>query len=156
MSRQFYIACVWNYHLCLPPSLKHIHFISLSSPPDALFLPCLLYFFSFSLPQMSLMEHGGVRPITAVAWTSNTSTCPKDHTLVGTEIKIKGFYNCPYTKIYCCHWSNNIYSCICRWASLNCKQLTDYFWRLRQMNLRSWCNLTVEGKAQTSRTVWVF
>lgn len=44
--------------------------------------------FSFSLPQMSLMERGSVRPITAVAWTSNTSTCPKDFTLVGTEIQI--------------------------------------------------------------------
>ncbi|XP_042290794.1 multivesicular body subunit 12A [Thunnus maccoyii] len=32
--------------------------------------------------RMSLMEHGGVRPITAVAWTSNTSTCPKDFTLI--------------------------------------------------------------------------
>ncbi|XP_071359274.1 multivesicular body subunit 12A [Trachinotus anak] len=32
--------------------------------------------------KMSLMEHGGVRPITAVAWTSNTSTCPKDFTMI--------------------------------------------------------------------------
>uniref|UniRef100_A0A3Q3FF32 Multivesicular body subunit 12A n=1 Tax=Labrus bergylta TaxID=56723 RepID=A0A3Q3FF32_9LABR len=32
--------------------------------------------------QMSLMERGGVRPITAVAWTSNTGTCPKDFTLI--------------------------------------------------------------------------
>ncbi|KAF3687400.1 Multivesicular body subunit 12A ESCRT-I complex subunit MVB12A Protein FAM125A [Channa argus] len=31
---------------------------------------------------MSLMEHGGVRPITAVAWTSNSSTCPKDFTMI--------------------------------------------------------------------------
>ncbi|XP_034544823.1 multivesicular body subunit 12A isoform X2 [Notolabrus celidotus] len=31
---------------------------------------------------MSLMERGSVRPITAVAWTSNTSTCPKDFTLI--------------------------------------------------------------------------
>ncbi|KAM4603753.1 multivesicular body subunit 12A isoform 1-T1 [Polymixia lowei] len=33
---------------------------------------------------MSLMEHGGVpiRPVTAVAWTSNSSTCPKDFTLI--------------------------------------------------------------------------
>nr|XP_043884218.1 multivesicular body subunit 12A [Solea senegalensis]XP_043884219.1 multivesicular body subunit 12A [Solea senegalensis] len=31
---------------------------------------------------MSLMEHVGVRPITAVAWTSNTSTCPKDFTMI--------------------------------------------------------------------------
>lgn len=31
---------------------------------------------------MSLMERGGVRPITAVAWTSNTSTCPKDFTMI--------------------------------------------------------------------------
>ncbi|TKS68985.1 Multivesicular body subunit 12A ESCRT-I complex subunit MVB12A [Collichthys lucidus] len=29
---------------------------------------------------MSLMDHAGVRPITAVAWTSNSSTCPKDFT----------------------------------------------------------------------------
>ncbi|GLD60829.1 multivesicular body subunit 12A isoform X2 [Lates japonicus] len=32
--------------------------------------------------KMSLMEHGGVRPITAVAWTSNTGTCPKDFTMI--------------------------------------------------------------------------
>lgn len=32
--------------------------------------------------EMSLMERGGVRPITAVAWTSNTSTCPKDFTMI--------------------------------------------------------------------------
>ncbi|XP_030287381.1 multivesicular body subunit 12A [Sparus aurata] len=33
--------------------------------------------------KMSLMEHGGgVRPITAVAWTSNTGTCPKDFNLI--------------------------------------------------------------------------
>ncbi|XP_070777087.1 multivesicular body subunit 12A-like [Enoplosus armatus] len=32
--------------------------------------------------RMSLMERGGVRPITAVAWTSNTSTCPKDFNLI--------------------------------------------------------------------------
>ncbi|KAI4833006.1 hypothetical protein KUCAC02_015939 [Chaenocephalus aceratus] len=31
---------------------------------------------------MSLMEHGAVRPVTAVAWTSNSSTCPKDFTLI--------------------------------------------------------------------------
>ncbi|XP_044046756.1 multivesicular body subunit 12A isoform X2 [Siniperca chuatsi] len=31
---------------------------------------------------MSLMERGGVRPITAVAWTSNTSTCPRDFNLI--------------------------------------------------------------------------
>lgn len=31
---------------------------------------------------MSLMERGGVRPITAVAWTSNTSTCPRDFSLI--------------------------------------------------------------------------
>ncbi|XP_028316011.1 multivesicular body subunit 12A [Gouania willdenowi] len=31
---------------------------------------------------MSLMERGAVRPVTAVAWTSNTSTCPKDFTLI--------------------------------------------------------------------------
>ncbi|KAM8879254.1 multivesicular body subunit 12A isoform 2-T2 [Spinachia spinachia] len=31
---------------------------------------------------MSLMEHGVVRPVTAVAWTSNTGTCPKDFTLI--------------------------------------------------------------------------
>ncbi|XP_076584804.1 multivesicular body subunit 12A isoform X2 [Chaetodon auriga] len=31
---------------------------------------------------MSLMQRGDVRPITAVAWTSNTSTCPKDFTLI--------------------------------------------------------------------------
>nr|XP_020476668.1 multivesicular body subunit 12A [Monopterus albus] len=31
---------------------------------------------------MSLMEHGGVWPITSVAWTSNTSTCPKDFTMI--------------------------------------------------------------------------
>ncbi|XP_040892842.1 multivesicular body subunit 12A [Toxotes jaculatrix] len=32
--------------------------------------------------KMSLMEHGAVRPITAVAWTSNSSTCPKDFTMI--------------------------------------------------------------------------
>ncbi|XP_075946538.1 multivesicular body subunit 12A [Anarhichas minor] len=32
--------------------------------------------------RMSLMEHGVVRPLTAVAWTSNTGTCPKDFTLI--------------------------------------------------------------------------
>ncbi|XP_042341853.1 multivesicular body subunit 12A [Plectropomus leopardus] len=32
--------------------------------------------------RMSVMEHGVVRPITAVAWTSNSSTCPKDFTLI--------------------------------------------------------------------------
>ncbi|KAM9856672.1 multivesicular body subunit 12A [Aulostomus maculatus] len=31
---------------------------------------------------MSLMEHGCVRPVTGVAWTSNTSTCPRDFTLI--------------------------------------------------------------------------
>ncbi|XP_068178022.1 multivesicular body subunit 12A [Antennarius striatus] len=31
---------------------------------------------------MSLMERGAVRPITAVAWTSNSSTCPKDFNLI--------------------------------------------------------------------------
>ncbi|XP_008315772.1 multivesicular body subunit 12A [Cynoglossus semilaevis] len=31
---------------------------------------------------MSLMDHVGVRPITAVAWTSNTATCPKDFTMI--------------------------------------------------------------------------
>ncbi|XP_029362429.1 multivesicular body subunit 12A [Echeneis naucrates] len=31
---------------------------------------------------MSLMDHGVVRPITAVAWTSNISTCPKDFTMI--------------------------------------------------------------------------
>lgn len=31
---------------------------------------------------MSLMDHGVIRPITAVAWTSNTSTCPKDFTVI--------------------------------------------------------------------------
>ncbi|XP_076004294.1 multivesicular body subunit 12A [Genypterus blacodes] len=31
---------------------------------------------------MSLMEPGRARPVTAVAWTSNTSTCPKDFTLI--------------------------------------------------------------------------
>ncbi|XP_026158101.1 multivesicular body subunit 12A [Mastacembelus armatus] len=31
---------------------------------------------------MSLVEHGGVRPITAVAWTSNNSTCPKGFNLI--------------------------------------------------------------------------
>ncbi|XP_053713058.1 multivesicular body subunit 12A-like [Synchiropus splendidus] len=31
---------------------------------------------------MSIMEHVGVRPVTAVAWTSNTGTCPKDFTLI--------------------------------------------------------------------------
>jgi hypothetical protein len=37
---------------------------------------------------MSLMEHGGGahnRPVTAVAWASNSSTCPKDFNLVGRE-----------------------------------------------------------------------
>ncbi|XP_037621486.1 multivesicular body subunit 12A [Sebastes umbrosus] len=32
--------------------------------------------------RMSLMERGVVRPVTAVAWTSNSSTCPKDFTLI--------------------------------------------------------------------------
>ncbi|XP_040002232.1 multivesicular body subunit 12A [Xiphias gladius] len=32
--------------------------------------------------KMSLMERVGVRPITAVAWTSNTGTCPKDFTMI--------------------------------------------------------------------------
>ncbi|XP_072240588.1 multivesicular body subunit 12A [Leuresthes tenuis] len=32
---------------------------------------------------MSLMEHGTSRPVTAVAWTSNSSTLPKDFTLIG-------------------------------------------------------------------------
>ncbi|XP_028257158.1 multivesicular body subunit 12A isoform X2 [Parambassis ranga] len=31
---------------------------------------------------MSMMDHMIVRPVTAVAWTSNTSTCPKDFTLI--------------------------------------------------------------------------
>ncbi|KAM3622803.1 uncharacterized protein V6R79_003351 [Siganus canaliculatus] len=31
---------------------------------------------------MSLMERGNVRPITAVAWTTNSSTCPKDFQLI--------------------------------------------------------------------------
>ncbi|KAM6939786.1 multivesicular body subunit 12A [Xenentodon cancila] len=31
---------------------------------------------------MSLMEHGTILPVTAVAWTSNTSTCPKGFTLI--------------------------------------------------------------------------
>ncbi|XP_041838164.1 multivesicular body subunit 12A [Melanotaenia boesemani] len=31
---------------------------------------------------MSLMEHNLVRPVTAVAWTSNSSTCPKDFNLI--------------------------------------------------------------------------
>lgn len=31
---------------------------------------------------MSLIDHASVRPITAVAWTSNTSTCPKDFSLI--------------------------------------------------------------------------
>ncbi|XP_028999612.1 multivesicular body subunit 12A [Betta splendens] len=32
--------------------------------------------------KMSVMEQGVVRPITAVAWTSNTSTCPKEFTMI--------------------------------------------------------------------------
>ncbi|XP_070683873.1 multivesicular body subunit 12A [Pempheris klunzingeri] len=32
--------------------------------------------------RMSLMERGTVRPIAAVAWTSNSSTCPKDYNLI--------------------------------------------------------------------------
>ncbi|XP_005931396.1 multivesicular body subunit 12A [Haplochromis burtoni] len=31
---------------------------------------------------MSLMERGNVRPVTAVAWASNSGTCPKDFTLI--------------------------------------------------------------------------
>ncbi|KAM9819541.1 multivesicular body subunit 12A [Syngnathus typhle] len=31
---------------------------------------------------MGTTDHGVVRPLTAVAWTSNTSTCPKDFTLI--------------------------------------------------------------------------
>lgn len=55
-------------------------------------LPFVLFspFLSISSPllQMSLMEHGGGahnRPVTAVAWASNSSTCPKDFNLVGSE-----------------------------------------------------------------------
>lgn len=36
---------------------------------------------------MSLMERSAVRPITAVAWTSNSSTCPRDFSLVGEKPK---------------------------------------------------------------------
>ncbi|XP_022045125.1 multivesicular body subunit 12A [Acanthochromis polyacanthus] len=32
--------------------------------------------------RMSLMEHNLVRPVTSVAWTSNSSTCPKDFSLI--------------------------------------------------------------------------
>ncbi|CAG5928902.1 multivesicular body subunit 12A isoform 1-T2 [Menidia menidia] len=32
---------------------------------------------------MSMMEHGGVRPVTAVAWTSNSGTLPKNFTMIG-------------------------------------------------------------------------
>ena len=37
--------------------------------------------------QMSLMERGGVTisPVTGLAWTSNSSTCPKDYSLVGSN-----------------------------------------------------------------------
>ncbi|KAL3996162.1 twinfilin [Sarotherodon galilaeus] len=31
---------------------------------------------------MSLMERGNARPVTAVAWASNSGTCPKDFTLI--------------------------------------------------------------------------
>ncbi|XP_077380381.1 multivesicular body subunit 12A [Festucalex cinctus] len=31
---------------------------------------------------MATVDHGPVRPLTAVAWTSNTSTCPKDYTMI--------------------------------------------------------------------------
>ncbi|XP_069570681.1 multivesicular body subunit 12A [Brachyistius frenatus] len=31
---------------------------------------------------MSLMDHGTVRPVTAVAWSSNSSTCPRDFVLI--------------------------------------------------------------------------
>ncbi|XP_026216488.1 multivesicular body subunit 12A [Anabas testudineus] len=37
---------------------------------------------SESQHKMSLMEHGEVRPITAVAWTSNSSTCPREFTMI--------------------------------------------------------------------------
>lgn len=67
-----------------------IHTFILFHPPIQ--PPCIFLVYhtclSFPLTQMSLMDHAGVRPITAVAWTSNSSTCPKDFTLVGTEIKI--------------------------------------------------------------------
>lgn len=46
------------------------------------------FFFNYSFPpQMSLMERSAVRPITAVAWTSNSSTCPRDFSLVGEKPK---------------------------------------------------------------------
>lgn len=45
------------------------------------------FFYSFP-PQMSLMERSAVRPITAVAWTSNSSTCPRDFSLVGEKLRV--------------------------------------------------------------------
>ncbi|XP_061686497.1 multivesicular body subunit 12A isoform X2 [Syngnathoides biaculeatus] len=42
----------------------------------------LASFFFSSSSQMATVDHGAVRPLTAVAWTSNTSTCPKDFTLI--------------------------------------------------------------------------
>lgn len=51
--------------------------------PASVLIHCAI---SSSPLQMSLMERGAVRPITAVAWTSNSSTCPKDFHVVGTEI----------------------------------------------------------------------
>lgn len=57
-------------------------------------LPICVCFLSWLLfccfcSQMSLMEHrSGVHPVTAVAWTSNTSTCPKDFTMVRTKLMV--------------------------------------------------------------------
>lgn len=48
-----------------------------------------LFFLNYSFPpQMSLMERSAVRPITAVAWTSNSSTCPRDFSLVGEKPRV--------------------------------------------------------------------
>lgn len=72
---------VWIYQLCLDLSPKHT-FVYFS------FCLGILYpivYLALSHPQMSLMERGAVRPITALAWTSNSSTCPKDFNLVGRE-----------------------------------------------------------------------
>lgn len=41
-----------------------------------------------SISQMSSMERGGgvsISPVTGLAWTSNSSTCPKDFNLVGNK-----------------------------------------------------------------------
>lgn len=62
---------------------------SLECPLPLLFTALMNDFFFYSFPpQMSLMERSAVRPITAVAWTSNSSTCPRDFSLVGEKLRV--------------------------------------------------------------------